>query len=111
MTVIAPQVAGYVDKLLVTDNEHVRAGQMLVRIDPRDYEAAVAKAEATVNSAEADIRNIDAKITLQKSVIAQSRADVAAAEANLTFARQENTRFQELAQRGYATVQRAASPG
>jgi membrane fusion protein (multidrug efflux system) len=107
MTVIAPQVAGYVDKLFVTDNEHVKAGQMLVRIDPRDYAAAVAKAEANVNSAEADIRNIDAKIALQKSVIAQSRADVAAAEANLTFARQENTRFQELAQRGYATVQRA----
>ena len=107
MTVIAPQVAGYVNKLLVTDNQHVKAGQLLVQIDPRDYAAAVAKAEANVNSAEADIRNIDAQIALQKSVIAQSRADVAAAQANLTFAEQENTRFQELAQRGYATVQRA----
>src|SRR3954468_24727818 len=58
---------------------------MLVRIDPRDYAAAVAQAEANVNSAEADIRNIDAKVALQKSVIAQSRADVAAAEANLTW--------------------------
>jgi membrane fusion protein (multidrug efflux system) len=107
MTVIAPQVAGYVSRLLVSDNQHVHSRQLLLQIDPRDYAAAVAKAEANVNSAEADIRNIEAQIALQKSVIAQSRADVAAAEANLTFSTQENARFQQLATRGYATVQRA----
>jgi membrane fusion protein (multidrug efflux system) len=106
-TIISPKVAGYVSELLVTDNQVVKAGDLLLRIDPRDYRAAVNQAEADVASAEADIRNVDAQITLQQSVIDQSRADVAAAEANLAFSRQEYARYQALAQSGAGTVQRA----
>jgi membrane fusion protein (multidrug efflux system) len=106
-TIISPKVAGYVSALLVTDNQVVKAGELLLRIDPRDYRAAVNQAEADVASAEADIRNVDAQITLQQSVIDQSRADVVAAEANLAFSRQEYARYQALAQSGAGTVQRA----
>ena len=106
-TIISPKIAGYVSELLVTDNQLVKAGELLLRIDPRDYRAAVNQAEADVVSAEADIRNVDAQITLQQSVIDQSRADVAAAEANLAFSRQEYARYQALAQSGAGTVQRA----
>ena len=106
-TVISPKVAGYVSQLLVTDNQVVKAGQPLLRIDPRDYQAALAQAQADVASAEANIRNIDAQIVAQQSVVDQARADVASAQANLTFSQQEYARYQELVRTGAGTVQRA----
>jgi membrane fusion protein (multidrug efflux system) len=45
-TIISPKIAGYVSELLVTDNQLVKAGELLLRIDPRDYRAAVNQAEA-----------------------------------------------------------------
>jgi membrane fusion protein (multidrug efflux system) len=106
-TVISPKVGGYVSRLLVGDNQVVKQGQLLLEIDPRDYKAAVDQAQADVNSAEANIRNIDAQINLQQAVIAQAQADIASAESALTFAQQENARYQELVRTGAGTVQRA----
>ena len=106
-TIISPKVAGYISELLVTDNQIVKAGELLLRIDPRDYQATVKQAEADVVSAEANIRNVDAQIAAQQAVIDQARADIAAAQANLTFSQQEYARYQELARAGAGTVQRA----
>ena len=53
ITPIASQVYGNVLDVLVHDNEHVKAGQVLLRIDPRDYQAKVAQAEAALALAEA----------------------------------------------------------
>jgi membrane fusion protein, multidrug efflux system len=106
-TVISPQISGYVAELLVTDNQAVKAGEVLARIDRRPYQAALDQAQADVASAEANIRNLDAQIALQQSTIDQARADVASAEANLAFSRQENERYQYLAKTIAGTVQRA----
>ena len=106
-TIISPRVAGYISELLVTDNQVVKAGQLLLRIDPRDYQAGVNQAEADVASAEANIRNVDAQITAQQAVLDQARADIVSAQANLTFSQQEYARYQALAQSGTGTVQRA----
>jgi membrane fusion protein (multidrug efflux system) len=106
-TIIAPKVSGYISQLFVTDNQVVKAGQLLLRIDPRDYQAAVNQAQADVASAEANIRNIDAQITAQQAVVDQARADIAAAQANLTFSQQEYARYAELVRTGAGTVQRA----
>jgi membrane fusion protein (multidrug efflux system) len=106
-TVISPKAAGYVAELRVTDNQVVKPGELLLRIDPRDYRAALAQAQADIASAEADIRNIEAQIAQQQSVIDQTRADIASAESALTFSQQENARYQELARTGFGTVQRA----
>ena len=106
-TIISPKVAGYISELLVTDNQVVKAGQLLLRIDARDYQAAMKQAEADVASAEANIRNIDAQITAQEAVLDQARADIASAQANLTFSQQEYARYQALARSGTGTVQRA----
>ena len=106
-TIISPKVAGYISELLVNDNQVVKAGQLLLRIDPRDYQAAMKQAEADVASAEANIRNIEAQITAQQAVLDQARADIASAQANLTFSQQEFGRYQALAQSGTGTVQRA----
>jgi membrane fusion protein (multidrug efflux system) len=106
-TIIAPKVSGYIAKVLVADNETVKAGQLLARIDDRDFKAALDQARADVSAAEASVRNIDAQLELQQPIIAQSTADVAAAEANLKFAQEERARYDDLMKTGSGTIQRA----
>lgn len=106
-TIIAPKVSGYIAKVLVGDNEKVKAGQLLAKIDDRDFKAALDQARADVAAAEASVRNIDAQLELQQPIIAQSTADVAAADANLKFAQEERARYDDLMKSGSGTIQRA----
>jgi membrane fusion protein, multidrug efflux system len=106
-TIISPKVSGYIAQVLVRDNEQVKAGQLLARIDDRDFKAALDQASADVAASEAAIRNLDAQIALQQPLIEQGRADVAAAEANLKFAQEEQVRSDGLMKSGSGTVQRA----
>jgi membrane fusion protein, multidrug efflux system len=106
-TTVAPKVSGYIGDVLVQDNEKVKAGQVLARIDDRDFRVALDQANADVEAAEASLRNIDAQIAQQLSVIDQGKADIASAEASLTFAQADNTRYDNLVKTGYGTVQRA----
>ncbi len=62
---IAPKVAGYVTAVPVTDNQHVVKGEVIARIDQRDYLAALAQAEAQVSGAEAGIHSVDTQIATQ----------------------------------------------
>src|SRR6266436_10037331 len=106
-TIIAPKVSGYIAEVLVGDNQPVKAGQLLARIDDRDFEAALAQARADVDASEAAVRNLDAQIALQQPIIEQESADVAAAEANLKFAQEEQARYDGLMKTGSGTIQRA----
>ena len=106
-TIVAPKVSGYLAQVLVADNEPVKAGQLLARIDDRDFRTALDQAHADVAGSEAAVRNLDAQIALQQPIIEQGTADVTAAEANLQFAQQEQTRYDGLMKSGSGTVQRA----
>jgi membrane fusion protein (multidrug efflux system) len=106
-TIISPRVSGYIARVLVSDNQPVKAGQVLARIDDRDFRIALDQARADVVTAEAAVGNLDAQIALQQPMIAQQEADVAAAEAGLKFARQEQARYDGLMKTGSGTVQRA----
>jgi len=106
-TLISPKVSGYIAEVLVSDNEKVKAGQLLARIDDRDFKTALAQARADLAASEAAVHNLDAQIELQKPVIAQQAAEVDAADANLKFAEQERARYDELMKSGSGTVQRA----
>src|SRR5712675_1851884 len=106
-TIIAPKVSGYIAQVLVNDNQPVTAGQLLAKIDDRDFRAALSQAEADVAAAEAAVRNLEAQIALQQPIIEQGTADIAAAEANLKFAQEEQTRYDGLMKTGSGTVQRA----
>ncbi|WBL79877.1 HlyD family secretion protein [Bradyrhizobium xenonodulans] len=106
-TIIAPKVSGYIAKVLVGDNEKVKAGQTLAKIDDRDFKAALGQSRADVAAGEASVRNIDAQLELQQPIIAQSTADVAAADANLKFAQEERARYDDLMKSGSGTIQRA----
>ena len=106
-TIVSPKVSGYLAEVLVGDNEPVKAGQLLARIDDRDFRTALNQAQADVDASEAAIHNLDAQIALQQPVIAQGTADIAAAEANLKFAQEEQARYDGLMKSGSGTVQRA----
>jgi membrane fusion protein, multidrug efflux system len=105
---IAPKVPGYLTAVPVTDNEHVVAGQVIARIDDRDYRNALGEAKAQVAAARANIENIDAQIVVQQAQIRANQAQVDQAGAALVFAHQQAKRYQELAATALAgTVQDA----
>jgi membrane fusion protein, multidrug efflux system len=104
---VAPKVGGYITAVPVTDNQHVAAGDVIVRIDERDYRIALEQARAQVASAQAGIDNIDAQVAVQRAQINANQAQVEQAQANLVFARQQAARYQGLAQKGSGTVETA----
>jgi membrane fusion protein (multidrug efflux system) len=106
-TIIAPKISGYIAEVLVADNEPVKAGQLLARIDDRDFKTALNQAKADVAASEAAVRNLNAQIELQEPLIQQQAAEVEATEANLKFAQQERARYDELMKTGAGTIQRA----
>ena len=106
-TIVAPKVSGYIAGVLVRDNQPVKAGQVLARIDDRDFRAALDQARANVETAAATIQNLDAQLAQQQSLIAQEQAQIAGAQGSLTFAKEERTRYHNLVRSGYGTVQRA----
>ncbi|ENN89695.1 putative protein secretion protein, HlyD family [Rhizobium freirei PRF 81] len=106
-TAIAPKVAGYIKEVLVNDNDSVKAGQVLARIDDRDFQAALSQAKADLKAAEAAIANIDAQIVLQQSLIGQAKATEAASQASLDFAQSDAARSARLISNGAGTQSRA----
>src|SRR5205085_1287998 len=103
---VAPKVGGYVKEIPVTDDQHVNAGDLLARIDDRDYVIAVNQAKAQVAVAQANIDNVQAQIDSQRQQIDQAKAQLEQAEAQLKFAEQEETRAKNLVDKGAGTVQR-----
>jgi membrane fusion protein (multidrug efflux system) len=108
-TTIAPKVSGYLHEVLVGDNERVSAGQVLARIDDRDYKVALDQAEADVAAAEAAIASKRAQLDVQQAIINAAKATLDVDTANATFATQENKRYTDLAATGYGSVQNAQS--
>ncbi len=106
-TTIAPKVSGYIADVLVDDNAPVRAGQVLARIDDRDFRAALDQAKANVAAAEAAIGNFDAQLSLQQAEIAEAKAAVGGTEASLAFARTDAARYRDLVRTGSGTLQKA----
>ena len=96
VTVIAPKVAGFITDIRVHDNQRVRAGELLVKLDDREYRAALAKAQATVAGREASLANLDATRRLQLALIAQARPAIAAATAEIIRTHDDQVRYQQL---------------
>jgi membrane fusion protein, multidrug efflux system len=106
-TTIAPKVSGYLQEVLAKDNQRVKAGQVLARIDDRDYRVALDQAKADVASANAAIASKQAQLVVQQAVIDAAKATVEVDKATMTFAAQENKRYTDLASTGYGSVQNA----
>jgi membrane fusion protein, multidrug efflux system len=103
ITGISPRVTGYATEVLVDDDMQVRAGQVLVRIDPRDFRMAVQKAQAALDQAKASLSQIAAQRELQTSKISVAEAALRSAQAQAKNADITLGRATEL-------VQKAAGP-
>ena len=106
-TTIAPKVSGYIGQVLVGDNEQVKSGQVLARIDDRDFKVALEQAKADVAAATAAVADKRASLNSQQSVIAAAKATIDVDQANEKFAEQDNARYAHLASTGYGSVQNA----
>jgi membrane fusion protein (multidrug efflux system) len=105
VTVIAPKVAGFISQLAVTDNQSVHAGHLLLKLDGRDYRAALAKAEAAVALQKAALVNLDATRNLQDAVVTQAQAGIAAADAEITRTHDDQVRAKNLLATGVESTQ------
>jgi membrane fusion protein, multidrug efflux system len=104
---ISSQINAAIVDVPVTDNQLVDAGAVLVRLDDRDFKAQVDQAQGQVDQAAASIGNVDAQIVAQQSRIEEADKQANQAHAALTFAQQQNERYQTLVKNGAATVEQA----
>jgi membrane fusion protein (multidrug efflux system) len=117
VTPISPHVAGFVQQIMVADDQFVHVGEPLIRLDPRDLQASLDHAQAVLAERQAALANLQAQYTLQQSVLHQAQADLSAASASAVFAGEDASRYQSLAatqagsrqdaQRAFTGVQKA----
>jgi membrane fusion protein, multidrug efflux system len=105
---IAPKVSGYVTEVYVADNQTVTAGQPLVRLDSRQYQAVLEQANATIAARKADIERGAAELLQQQASIAQARAQLQGARASETHAIEEVKRYEPLELTGAETNEKLA---
>ncbi len=105
VTAMAPKVSGFIAEVAVTDNQLVHQGDLLIRLDDRDYRAGLARAEAVVGGQQATLANLEATRHLQEAMIRQAQAGVAAADAETQRAHDDQARYQSLARTAAASVQ------
>jgi membrane fusion protein (multidrug efflux system) len=106
VTIIAPKVAGFIIEVAIEDNQSVHAGDLLVRLDDRDFRAALDSADATVATQKAALANLDAIGRLQEAIVDQAAAEIVAAEAEAARARFDYDRYNQLAAVQFASKQR-----
>ncbi len=106
---VGPKISGYVEQVYVGDNQDVKAGQPLVRIDARGYRAQTAQYQAQIDVAKANADNVRAGIGEQQAAIDQARAQLASSQADAAFAAGEVARYAPLAASGAETREKLSS--
>jgi membrane fusion protein (multidrug efflux system) len=102
---IAAKISGYVTQVAADDNAHLRAGDVMFRIDDGDYQLAVQTAKDNIATEQATIARIGKQIAAQEAAVDQAKAQVASAQAAQTRTELELKRQQELAARQFASQQ------
>jgi len=92
-TIVAPKVQGLIARILVRDNQSVKAGQPLIQIDPEDYQQAVSSAEADVASAHAALDEQGAQESLAAANVQAAQASIRSADAEAARAQADGKRF------------------
>jgi membrane fusion protein (multidrug efflux system) len=106
ITRLSSQIAGPVRSIDVQDFQKVKAGDLLMEIDPRDYQAQVAQTQANVDGAKAVLANLENQIALQRATITQAEAQVSSATSRRLLASQERERQEALLQTTFGTRQK-----
>ena len=94
VTPVAPQVAGRVAQLLVRDNQEVKAGDVLVQIDPADFQTKLDQERANVAASQSRLAQANAQYTVDQAKVEQEKANVIAAQAEANQAEADNRRYQ-----------------
>jgi membrane fusion protein (multidrug efflux system) len=96
IVLVAPQVAGRVQQVLVKDNQDVSKGQLLLKIDPAEYQVALDQAQAALAEAQGKLAQAQAQKSVADANAAQAQAQVQVVQANARNAQQELNRYQQL---------------
>lgn len=102
---VAPRVAGPVLKLLVVDNQAVKKGDLILEIDPKDYEVALAQKEAKLAQAKASLNIAEKEITHASATLRQTAEDITAASSKLDFAKKDHKRYTDMYKEGISSKQ------
>ena len=94
VTPIAPQVAGRVAQLLVQDNQEVKAGDVLLQIDPSDIQTKLDQERANLVASQSRLEQANAQFTVDQAKVEQEKANVIAAQAEARQAEADNKRYQ-----------------
>jgi membrane fusion protein (multidrug efflux system) len=103
---VVPKVAAYVTALHIDDNTRFRKGQILMELDPRDFQNALASAAADLSNAVAAKTDAEAQLTEQNATIAAAEAAIDGDRSTLSFAEQQLSRYGSLARDGAGTAER-----
>ncbi|MBH3421840.1 HlyD family secretion protein [Pseudomonas gessardii] len=110
---VSPRIAGYVAQVLVEDNQPVKAGDVLVRLDDRDFieqlrstQARLLQARAAATARQSSLHTLDARLDEQQQRIAQAEAALHSSEAEAQRARLDFLRYRDLVDQQIATRER-----
>ena len=106
-TLVAPRVSGYVEQVLVEEHQAVKSGQVLARLDARDFRAAWDQTRAEGQASEAEVGDLQAQFAEQSAIIARARASVAASLAALDLANINRERYRKMAGIGFGSQQQS----
>ena len=117
---LMPRVEGTVLRVAIDDNQVVHTGDVLIEIDPRDYEARLADARAAEAKARADLemvkatsdatlRQAQSNLALQGAALRRAEAETASTQAEASRTAADAERYRRLAEQGYASSQRSES--
>ncbi len=105
VTAIASQVPGRVAQLLVQDNQAVNKGDLLLQIDPRDYEARLAQAQANLTAARSQLEQAKSQFSAAQASAQEARAGLVAVEAQASYAETNSTRLKTIGVSGVSQDQ------
>jgi membrane fusion protein, multidrug efflux system len=102
---VSPRVPGQVIRLAVRDNELVKEGDLLVEIDPRDFQTALEQDSANLAAAQTQLEQAKAQVTVDEAKVAQQKAAVVAAEADASHRESDLKRYQSVESRAVSRTQ------
>ncbi|MBB2495001.1 HlyD family secretion protein [Aquipseudomonas ullengensis] len=109
ITRVSSQLSARIDKVLVSDNQHVEQGELLASLESADFQLALDRARAALATREAELTQAQSRLEQQASMIAASRADVGASEATLSRTQIDLSRAQTLRKPGYVSEERVTT--
>lgn len=106
--IVSSKIGGYVDRVLVSENQAVRQGQALVELDAREYRAQASRISSEIEVASASAGTVRSQINEQRAAIAQAQAQLDLAAAEASFSGQQVARYEPLAATGAEPSERLA---